>query len=919
MIHVNECIDIAVPLFYPHFFNTFPCFFDGLNVNDRERWFAILNSLPYYREICKNLIHADTLAIYGKGVGYEHIALHIGNAFADSSHFYVLLGFETEKNMADFYACIRHANRNAITHMIQSTTTVRERSAMYKKKGLFLCYSARPLLMDILHERLAPASIDGMCLLKAHTILLDENGIECYLLHQVRSSSNAKVCAMSDNPAAFLGPGKLTHAVKSIFYSRDVHFFPRFHLSLKKALDSRQPDVHEVRIPLGNCIRKIQTILFSILSELLRELSLNMEKIGFCEYTTPKIADILDGKLFKHLKKLFTGDKKISIAGSSGSKLKSVQKIFAAIEEMVDAVKRLYLLDPLSFAIFAERLALMSKNDGVNVSLWLHAKDAHLLIPASHEYRDDYVLRQTDTLCGSRKIATKEGYIRKLLTRAADQNKRALLVLRSWVFSDTGDVSFCNMNNVDSVWHAAVYQTFQIFHDCPALCGIVGEVPLTMGWNLPALKTACRKHSAEHDAQTNPTVDEMVQNLYRKSRNLDEAPDIMIICGVDLLSIRRAELMQGLMTTYSSKRMQIYLITYDGSVEQCVYLNEAKIEKNAFTELVSAKADLVFPENSELSALLDEVSATLSTHEASGPALRQAQPGSFFSHCERRITIIIDEREFRSSLPFFLAKIGGVQVVPRTLFCGDYVLADDVVVERKSAPDLESSLTDGRLFSQLYTMIRSYSVGMILIECGSSTAFEDELQLERAASAKRPVSKVSASKILMDSRIIEKLCMITRFFPQIRFLWSTSDEETVRLFLEIKKTRAEPAIPADMGTVMNKDPKKENQSAVGAKKGLNAFVPIHEGEALASILDQEVDFEMNEDTLEDNRSESFAPFTNQILLNIPGINHLNLSKLTKGFASLADIARASKEALLDVLESEPNANLVYEALHAEHS
>lgn len=59
-------------------------------------------------------------------------------------------------------------------------------------------------------------------------------------------------------------------------------------------------------------------------------------------------------------------------------------------------------------------------------------------------------------------------------------------------------------------------------------------------------------------------------------------------------------------------------------------------------------------------------------------------------------TVIVDMREFRSSLPSLL-HAGSVNVVPATLIVGDYVLTPDHCVERKSLPDLVQSFNSGRL------------------------------------------------------------------------------------------------------------------------------------------------------------------------------------------------------------------------------
>lgn len=58
--------------------------------------------------------------------------------------------------------------------------------------------------------------------------------------------------------------------------------------------------------------------------------------------------------------------------------------------------------------------------------------------------------------------------------------------------------------------------------------------------------------------------------------------------------------------------------------------------------------------------------------------------------------VVVDMREFRSSLPNLLDK-GRLQVVPATLTVGDYILTPDMCVERKSIPDLIQSFNSGRL------------------------------------------------------------------------------------------------------------------------------------------------------------------------------------------------------------------------------
>ena len=77
--------------------------------------------------------------------------------------------------------------------------------------------------------------------------------------------------------------------------------------------------------------------------------------------------------------------------------------------------------------------------------------------------------------------------------------------------------------------------------------------------------------------------------------------------------------------------------------------------------------------------------------------------GGYQEHLESKI--IIDCREFKSQLPSALYH-EGFHIIPVFLLIGDYILSDDIVVERKSVEtgDLMESYRSGRLEKQLKKM-----------------------------------------------------------------------------------------------------------------------------------------------------------------------------------------------------------------------
>ena len=99
----------------------------------------------------------------------------------------------------------------------------------------------------------------------------------------------------------------------------------------------------------------------------------------------------------------------------------------------------------------------------------------------------------------------------------------------------------------------------------------------------------------------------------------------------------------------------------------------------------------------------DTLIKTISTRIAGGRKEISTEPsrvstrlesGHHLSHYVGQV--IVDMREFRSSLPSLL-HAASLQIVPVTLTVGDYILTPDICVERKSIPDLVSSFNSGRL------------------------------------------------------------------------------------------------------------------------------------------------------------------------------------------------------------------------------
>ncbi len=80
-----------------------------------------------------------------------------------------------------------------------------------------------------------------------------------------------------------------------------------------------------------------------------------------------------------------------------------------------------------------------------------------------------------------------------------------------------------------------------------------------------------------------------------------------------------------------------------------------------------------------------------------------------------KLRIVVDERERKSGIPDLLRAVG-INIEMKTLQIGDYIVAPETVVERKSIKDLIASVFDGRLFDQCNRLKEHFQFPIILME-----------------------------------------------------------------------------------------------------------------------------------------------------------------------------------------------------------
>ncbi|KAG9001898.1 hypothetical protein FRB94_004430 [Tulasnella sp. JGI-2019a] len=238
--------------------------------------------------------------------------------------------------------------------------------------------------------------------------------------------------------------------------------------------------------------------------------------------------------------------------------------------------------------------------------------------------------------------------------------------------------------------------------------------------------------------------------------------------------------------------VRVYFMIYHLSTEEHKYLAGQRREKDAFERLIKERGSMLIPIYDDTRSDSTEKLVTVSSRIGGGQNSVLVEPPR----------VIVDMREFRSSLPNLIDK-ARMQVIPATLTVGDYILTPDMCVERKSVPDLIQSFISGRLYTQCELMSSHYTYPILLIEFEESKAFSLQTLAEAKTGPKKKINEKSTAVNLSgppkasnanDSLIQSKLVLLTLAFPRLRVIWSSSPHASAEIFKDLKLTFPEPDV-----------------------------------------------------------------------------------------------------------------------------
>lgn len=340
---------------------------------------------------------------------------------------------------------------------------------------------------------------------------------------------------------------------------------------------------------------------------------------------------------------------------------------------------------------------------------------------------------------------------------------------------------------------------------------------------------------------------------------LEIQPDYIIMYHSNMSAIRQIEILEARLQRPAKQRLKVFVLMHSKTAEEQSFLTSLRREKQAFEMLIQMKRSMIVPEYQDgKSEVLD-----LSQGAIEEEATSSRQAGG--QEVQKKIMpkVIVDSREFRSELPCLIHR-RGIEVVPLMITVGDYILTDEICVERKSISDLIQSLQGGRLYNQCQQMTRFYPKAILLIEFDQNRPFH--------LQGRYMLSRDSDSN---NSNIMQKLQLLTIHFPRLKIVWSPSPYATAQLFEEIKR---------------NKDqPNPETVTKAGLEDPSQDYAAI---------------------------TERYNPNIYDFVMKLPGISTKNVHSVMRHGNNLKDLLKMNLQQLTELLSSKKDAELLHSAMHS---
>ena len=791
-------------------------------------WCEMLN---FQRDVLTELHSEDALSIIGKGLGLNTIVEQFIALYQDSRCFVLVLNCTATQED-------RLQSRGI--KIVNNSTSTNERLGLYLSGGVFVVTS-RILVVDLLMSRIPAHLITGILVLNAHNI--GEYSNEAFIIKLFRQKNcEGFIKAVSDCPERFTGLSVVERYLKTL-HLKNIHLWPRFHLSVKNDLstsessDNENPfELIEFQQPLTLSMQKIQLCLVEILKAVLNEFKSQQNMV---DPDLISVENCLKKSFFKIISSRYCSNVKVKQLVSD---IRVVKRLLLALLQM----------DCVSFLNFLHNIVsseCITKNAQGNImSSWLFMPEADMLF----KYSQERVFTTNDSgihlvLERSPKLNLFLDILREIYehTRAVEADDVSTLL----IFAEDKKI-LCTLlhsfidelqkNANDSLQHAFLSNLWEKYQKSNyKISLLLNKIVSNRSSNTDGTYSHKQYHShvkrqrrnrggfsavnenSTRDPTSNinggivelthffripndgnrNTLSDTTSNITADLSSSESCEPLMFgkRCRVVFCSESEFNMVDSLEPTffilydptpkvvrqievYHARRKCLPLRVYF-----CMY--EGSVQEQMYLESIKS-------ENEAFESLIKSKSE-LTIHDFSSNVESNARSSSINSlialNSSDWIPIIVDMREFRAQLPYVL-HLNNFRVIPQTIEVGDYLLTSKVVVERKSLTDLTDSLNSGRLLEQVKMMCSTYETAILMIETNRAIAKED----------------------------MNRLILLCLHFPSLRLMWAFSPQHSAEMFKDLGAVGAH-SLPTvrpstDLNTYENQGPCEFLQKVPGASK-----------------------------------------------------------------------------------------------------
>ncbi|XP_017002392.2 DNA repair endonuclease XPF [Drosophila takahashii] len=867
--------------------------------------------LEYEKQMFLDQVQADGLLVCAKGLSYERVLINILKAYSDSGNLVLVI------NSSDWEEQYYKSKMEPkYVHEVANTATERER--VYLEGGLQFV-STRILVVDLLKQRIPIELISGIVVLRAHTII--ESCQEAFALRLYRQRNKTGfVKAFSSSPEAFtIGYSHVERTMRNLFV-KHLYIWPRFHATVRGALQPWQTQTIELHVPLSQSMTAIQTHILDIMNFLVREIkrinrTVDMEAVTVENCVTKKFHKILQAQLdciwhqLNSQTKLIVADLKIlrslmistmyHDAVSAYALMKRYRSTEYALSNsgwtLLDAAEQIFKLsrqrvfngqqefEPEPCPKWQALTDLLTQDIPGDMRRCRRTEQPKVLI-LCQDARTCHQLKQYLTQGGPRFLLQQalhhevpvgklsDKYAKESQGKGAQSSTKKEPLKEEPVSSSQPppagmdelaqllSESETEGQHFEESYMLTMTQEPQVDIKLDPDASIFETIPELEQFDVTAALAAV-PHQPYICLQTFKTEREGSMALEHMLEQLQ--PHYVVMYNTNVTAIRQLEVFEARRRLPPADRMRVYFLIHARTVEEQAYLTSLRREKAAFELIIDTKSKMVIPEYQD--GKTDEAFLLFKNYddELAGENAKSRQAGGQAPPAPKETPkVIVDMREFRSDLPCLIHK-RGLEVLPLTITIGDYILTPDVCVERKSISDLIGSLNSGRLYNQCVQMQRHYAKPILLIEFDQNKPFH--LQGKFMLSQQTSVA---------NADIVQKLQLLTLHFPKLRLIWSPSPYATAQLFEELKLGKPEP------------DPQKA--VALGSDEP-TAGEQLHFNSGIYDFL-----------------------------LRLPGVHTRNIHGLLRKGGSLRQLLLRSQQELEELLQSQESARLLYDILHVAH-